>query len=786
VPETDVEVRFRANVEGLRSAISGLNGQLAAAGSQKISAPGLDKMEEGAHKASRAVREAHESLTAFGRVAETTKEKLGEFGREATHFALGFIGLTAAFEAVKHAFEAGAAVETARTRMQALAGSVQAGNEAFEGLERISDDTSTGIERIADAAQSLVSAGTGLEELPAKLDAIARAAQVTGQPVEAIADIFARIQLRGDVSARELFRLTEATGGATRKLAEQYRDLENQQKNYLETQQRAGVASLGEHTGLTGAVFQAFSQEPLRQGFAVIEGFAGTQINRLSTLLIQRFRQGIREIAHESGISEAAVFQLARQGTYTPQELISASDQGRERERNEERIQILDKISTSLSDLNEKGGALSENFIRFTHTALGEWQKATHQIDKDFESVGGQLISHLKGVEIAVGSVTAALIVWNGLKFFGLIGQLKAVAAATEEVATAAKAATVAEGAETAATGGLISGLLRLVPAAAVAFAAVSLANLLPKQKQDQGQTPEDIARGPKPGTTWDLEDRRRRAGLTGANVPNPSEVARSRLPIVSGTPERPTVETPEPERNLFAPVRPGYSGGIPAPGTHLGRWGQVIPELPRERSEPTEFRRTPSPQEIANRPGGQERERESIETKAFQALWTSDAQLKPGQSRLPLVNEPGTQGRNPYAPTTDFRTKPPEIGSLYGREPTESGQLTLEDTRSPIAGRLADARLAPRLPVSPAQASFLQNEQPPADVGARGEWELAHGIGTGKAVSAFNEAHKYDFQPKQADQADHGSEFLKNIQANTKATADGIKDLGKGGGGES
>jgi len=84
MPQTDVEVRFKANVEGLRTAVQGINGQLSAVASQKVGSSGLDKMEEGARKASHAVKETHESVTAFGRATEITKDKLGEFTKEAS------------------------------------------------------------------------------------------------------------------------------------------------------------------------------------------------------------------------------------------------------------------------------------------------------------------------------------------------------------------------------------------------------------------------------------------------------------------------------------------------------------------------------------------------------------------------------------------------------------------------------------------------------------------------------------------------------------------------------
>src|SRR5260221_5194061 len=156
MPQTDVEVRFKANVEGLRTAVQGINGQLSAVASQKVGSSGLDKMEEGARKASHAVKETHESVTAFGRATEITKDKLGEFTKEASRFTLGFLGVAGAFEAVKHAFEAGAAVETGRVRMQALVGSAEPGNEALGGIEKISDATSTRIEHQGARAPSSV------------------------------------------------------------------------------------------------------------------------------------------------------------------------------------------------------------------------------------------------------------------------------------------------------------------------------------------------------------------------------------------------------------------------------------------------------------------------------------------------------------------------------------------------------------------------------------------------------------------------------------------------------
>src|SRR5258707_629581 len=670
MPQTDVEVRFKANVEGLRTAVQGINGQLSAVASQKVGSSGLDKMEEGARKASSAVKGTHEGVRAFGRATEITKDKLGEFTKEASRFTLGFLGVAGAFEAVKHGFEAGADVETARVRMQALVGSVERGNEAFEGLEKISDETSTGIEHVADAAQSLVASGTGLEELPNKLDAIAKAAQVTGQPIEYIADLLSRIQLRGDVSARELFRLTEATGGATRKLAEQYRDLENQQQNALEVAHRAGVASFGASSGLTQAVFAELFGD-----FSKIQAFAGSQLGNLASQLRLRIREGIREIAYEAGVSQATVL---KRGNFSAEQLIAVSDQGRERKRNEERIEILNKISSSLTDLNVKGGALSENFTRWADSAAGKWAAATHQIDKDFEKVGGQLIGRLHEVEIAVGSVVAAFLLFKGLEFAGLIAGLKGVADGVAKVGAAEKTA--------GAAGGWLSGLgvLGRGGVAAGIFALAELEQRVEKNSREHAKELTDS------GERRIAQQKRvQESAYNPANFPDSPQM---RALVEKRSENIQQTAITEALRNI-----------LPT--------GRVTGE-PTSRFE--------SSSNLAS-------------NEAVRRLW--EPLNKPG--RTPLVNFPSTAQ-----------------GSILGAFPRRAPGEIIE-TPPPRFSFPGTSGVTQGLPYAPALPIR------PEDVQARRE---------GRAPD----------QQKTAEQS------LTNIDKNTKATADGIVNLGKGSGGDS
>lgn len=153
-------------------------------------------IEEVATSTEHASSAAHEGHDAFGELGE----KLLELG--------AVLGIATGLEELAHeAVTAFATVESVTVGLTQLTGSAEQADEAIAKIKEMAASEPFSFPEIAPTAQRLVALGVALEDLPRVLQAAADAASATGNSFDAVAGALGRIEVTGQVSARQLVNL---------------------------------------------------------------------------------------------------------------------------------------------------------------------------------------------------------------------------------------------------------------------------------------------------------------------------------------------------------------------------------------------------------------------------------------------------------------------------------------------------------------------------------------------------------------------------------------------------
>lgn len=429
MPDNEVKVSITGDDSGYRNALQQLQqelNKLAGAKGPPIG-PDLTAAADGAHKAAGGVREAHEKIELFGKASEKVKDQIADFKKELVGFGLGFLGISTAFETVKRVFEEGAALETTTVRFQNLLGASNETKEAFEGLEKVSDETGISIGEIADSAESLYAAGQSVDHLAGSVDNLAKVAIITGSSLGEITDIFDRISAHGEVSFREIFRLTQATGGATRDLAIQYRDLPKQLEASIAAidaaakvqdiattkaeKHRTAIEDMGKQLGIADAAWKLWGRNinTVNAG-TVIPGFGGEWAQRAAQQFLDDFNAGVKQLSAETGIAQRGIIDMVNHGEIGMDTLLSKGKEWRadlaERAKQplelakaqisattqQQQYEILNTIKKKLEDVAGSADA----FAKVSETWGQKVKVAAHEVEKAFEGVGLSWTTALK------------------------------------------------------------------------------------------------------------------------------------------------------------------------------------------------------------------------------------------------------------------------------------------------------------------------------------------------------------------------------------------------------
>jgi hypothetical protein len=405
---------------------------------------------EGFNKLGEHTKKAHEGFEAFGKVGERVKEQFNEVKTGVLSMGLSLVGVAGAWEMIKHAFEEGQAFLAARGRFKNLLGDTEEAREAFERLEKVADETGLHIGDIARGAEGLYAAGEGVDGLAGQMENLAKISVITGTDLGELTELLDRMKTHGDVSFRELFRLTQATGGATRELAMQYRDLPKileattkafdasahmeAQATKVAEEHRDALEGVAKKAGLAELVFKDFNKTLEATGgrglakWSFVDLLDTTKFGpwgqKAAHELWDSFNAGIEQISHESGISVQSVIAMVRSGLYSMDELLSAAKQRRQAIAEQaqagleaskamiasglqqQQYEILDKIVAKLND----GTAIQEKFTRSMEGWGSKVRLIGHEVEKAFEGIGVSWMGSLKPAldALAKGDVFAA------------------------------------------------------------------------------------------------------------------------------------------------------------------------------------------------------------------------------------------------------------------------------------------------------------------------------------------------------------------------------------------
>ena len=197
-------------------------------------------MLQRAKQAEDAGRESLQAIAAKLRESSTAEDEFAQKSKSATdssesfgemlgkgvgqlamwHFRL--LGAAAAVGAVVEVMKAGSAVDTTKFQIGAIVGDTR----DWEDLKQISKDTATNITEVGAAYKTLYSLGSNRGDLLQQTRTVSAISKVFGENPNEIAEIMGRINDRAELSFRDVFKITQITGGATRDLAVEYRNLE--------------------------------------------------------------------------------------------------------------------------------------------------------------------------------------------------------------------------------------------------------------------------------------------------------------------------------------------------------------------------------------------------------------------------------------------------------------------------------------------------------------------------------------------------------------------------------
>ena len=232
MPENLVKVVFESDTSALKASFAQVEGELkslGAGGGGKAVADFGKPIEEGAKKASSALKETGEHLSVFGKFSEHAQEQAKEFGGELMKFGLAAAGIGSAFEVIKHGLDLAMEAETFHAQMTNILGDAEKANVIELKVEEISDKLAISEGRVEKSVKSLVMHGVASEKATELTEVLGATAKATGGSMEDLVDIADRIAMKGEegvLSARELNRLAAGLGPEFDQVRKEYEGMD--------------------------------------------------------------------------------------------------------------------------------------------------------------------------------------------------------------------------------------------------------------------------------------------------------------------------------------------------------------------------------------------------------------------------------------------------------------------------------------------------------------------------------------------------------------------------------
>jgi hypothetical protein len=300
-------------------------------------------------RATAAAKQATEAQKEFGDSSTEAAAKTESMTGAVIKLGLAYEAVRVAVKAVTYVFEQAASLQTIQARFNALSG---AGNEtaaSFDKIKQAAHDTGVNVADTAESFYKLQDSGMGVREAGNALEALDKEAQIAGVDAKELAGILSRLRLEAG-STEDMQRMARITGGETRKMVQDYIELQktirmttreqelaarvNERQQEIFQRSRDVQGSFLEKLGVAQDVFKAFQATggggELRP-FEEIKG-VGSLAPQVE-MLWDEMRRGVQQIGKEEGFSTGAVRRMVEAGLIGQQDLMEAARRGHDEER---------------------------------------------------------------------------------------------------------------------------------------------------------------------------------------------------------------------------------------------------------------------------------------------------------------------------------------------------------------------------------------------------------------------------------------------------------------------
>jgi hypothetical protein len=336
-------------------------------------------------------------------------------------------GVGSIFAAFKESIASAARFETAKFNFEGIAGGADNARSAIAKLKEVGHETATGFGELSGASKLLIEAGMSADAAADATGRLNKIALNTGGDLTELAEIYARITIKQEISQKDLARLAMSGIPGVAAIAAQFKELERAttdankaiEANQAELERTfelnekniSGINSFTNRIGLTKDAFEAFSRTG--KVASAVTADLGWGFGKITSTLQTEFVNGLKQISDETGVSQKTLMDFAREGKLGYEDLIQAAARYRkEQEEKAKQAKEAAKLANENNLLEQQRGlvgqisglinkATSEGGIfatvnAFFETWKGKLQELNHAIAAVFKDFGTPLMEALK------------------------------------------------------------------------------------------------------------------------------------------------------------------------------------------------------------------------------------------------------------------------------------------------------------------------------------------------------------------------------------------------------
>jgi hypothetical protein len=336
-------------------------------------------------------------------------------------------GVGSIFAAFKESIEAASRFETAKFNFEGIAGGADNARGAIAKLKEIGHETATGFGELSGASKLLIEAGMSADAAADATGRLQKIALNTGGDLNELAEIYARITIKQEISQKDLAKLAMSGIPGVAAIAAQFKELERAttdankaiEANQAELERTfelneknvSGITSFTNRIGLTKDAFDAFSRTG--RVASAVNADLGWGFGKITNTLQGQFADGLKQISDETGVSQKSLMDFAREGKLGYEDLIQAA--GRYRKEQEEKAKqaneaeklanenrlleaqrgLVGQIGALINQATDPGGMFA-TVNAFFETWKGKLQELNHAIGAVFKDFGTPLMEALK------------------------------------------------------------------------------------------------------------------------------------------------------------------------------------------------------------------------------------------------------------------------------------------------------------------------------------------------------------------------------------------------------